>query len=682
MFKNNKKTYIMFIFFCISLLLVPFAFSKYNSTFNNQISLNINMPTYSVVFHSNTSPDTTTTQSFVYGTSQNLDSNTFTNPGLNFGGWNTQSNGSGTSYSDNELVNNLSQINNDTIDLYAQWVGGVAEINGTYYNTIHEAVAAVPTDDTETTIRVLANISLTSSDRITISQHQNIVFDLQSYTISNASGASLPLIENSGTVTIMNGILTSSAGEAVINNDSYGTVKVTGGQINATGSKQGIYNNGGILEISGNAIITNTSSSRAAVHNLGGGTLTVTGGTIIANAYYGIRNESTMTIGSKDGVVNKISPLIQGTYGIYSEKNFNMYDGIIKGKTQSFNDISKINDIEVGCDFVTGTERINSVNYKTTWLSDTVINITFDPNGGTVGETLRKIEQNNAIGTLPTPTYTDHIFSGWYTDPTEGSEVSSNTVFDHNQILYAHWNDAKAQANGKSYSSLQAAISGISDNTETTVTILTDLTENIQIPARKRVILDLQGNTLRNNGVSPVITNYGRLKIISGTITSNTSQGVINNKSGGILEVSGGSIIATGTRQAIYNDGGTVTISGTAYLSATSIERPTVNNLASSTMIITGGTIFSENKQAVDNLGTLTIGAKDGTIDLTIPTLIGATDGVTNSNIFNFYDGKIYGKTAAITGSVTDIETNSSIVSTTDTIGSETYNLNYLQLNP
>ena len=49
-------------------------------------------------------------------------------------------------------------------------------------------------------------------------------------------------------------------------------------------------------------------------------------------------------------------------------------------------------------------------------------------------------------------------------------------------------------------------------------------------------------------------------------------------------------IIATGIRQAIYNDGGTVEITGDAYLSAVSTERATVqNNTNTSKLYITGG---------------------------------------------------------------------------------------------
>jgi uncharacterized repeat protein (TIGR02543 family) len=61
-----------------------------------------------------------------YGESGNLQANTFTRDGYTFTGWNTKSDGSGTHYRDNEMINVTSEFLESlgagaTLTLYAQW---------------------------------------------------------------------------------------------------------------------------------------------------------------------------------------------------------------------------------------------------------------------------------------------------------------------------------------------------------------------------------------------------------------------------------------------------------------------------------------------------------------------------------------------------------------------------------
>ena len=122
----------------------------------------------------------------------------------------------------------------------------VAKIGSDFYDSLQEAIDAVP-DNTKTTIVMLKN----TSESLTILQNKNIVFDFQNYTLSNF-GAN-KLIDNYGTIEITNGIITSSAAYAVMDNNPGGKVTISGGSLVATGSRGAIYNSGGILEISGNS---------------------------------------------------------------------------------------------------------------------------------------------------------------------------------------------------------------------------------------------------------------------------------------------------------------------------------------------------------------------------------------------------------------------------------------------
>lgn len=82
------------------------------------------------------------------------------------------------------------------------------------------------------------------------------------------------------------------------------------------------------------------------------------------------------------------------------------------------------------------------------------VNITFDGNGITLSENKKVVYVTETYGELPTPSRENHTFLGWYTNPTSGSNITSDTVVTGNtqQILYAHWSKdlvkVKFDANG------------------------------------------------------------------------------------------------------------------------------------------------------------------------------------------------------------------------------------------
>ena len=66
-------------------------------------------------------PETMPKQQFTYDTAQNITTNGYIKEGYSFTGWNTNSDGTGTSYTDGQSVSNLTAENNGTVNLYAQW---------------------------------------------------------------------------------------------------------------------------------------------------------------------------------------------------------------------------------------------------------------------------------------------------------------------------------------------------------------------------------------------------------------------------------------------------------------------------------------------------------------------------------------------------------------------------------
>ncbi|MBO4798473.1 MAG: InlB B-repeat-containing protein, partial [Candidatus Methanomethylophilaceae archaeon] len=83
---------------------------------------------YTVVFHSNTDPEMTSSQIMTYGVSKKLAYNTFENPGYAFDSWNTKADGSGTSYVDGQTVRNLAKTDGAVVNLYAKWTPVTAYI--------------------------------------------------------------------------------------------------------------------------------------------------------------------------------------------------------------------------------------------------------------------------------------------------------------------------------------------------------------------------------------------------------------------------------------------------------------------------------------------------------------------------------------------------------------------------
>ena len=65
--------------------------------------------------------------------------------------------------------------------------------------------------------------------------------------------------------------------------------------------------------------------------------------------------------------------------------------------------------------------------------------ITFnDGAGNTISS--KKVDEGSAVGTLPAnPTRIGYTFDGWYDDPTNGSQVTSETLVNQGMNIYAHW---------------------------------------------------------------------------------------------------------------------------------------------------------------------------------------------------------------------------------------------------
>ena len=67
--------------------------------------------------------------------------------------------------------------------------------------------------------------------------------------------------------------------------------------------------------------------------------------------------------------------------------------------------------------------------------------VTFKPTGGNCDTTSKSVTYNSTYGDLPTSTRTGHVFKGWFTAESGGTQVTKDTkvTITANQTLYAQW---------------------------------------------------------------------------------------------------------------------------------------------------------------------------------------------------------------------------------------------------
>ena len=347
---------------------------------------------------------------------------------------------------------------------------------------------------------------------------------------------------------------------------------------------------------------------------------------------------------------------------------------------------------------ISGTTRVINIHVVTDIVNHTV---TFESNGGTEYSPA-EVAEGSVLSPVPTPTKSEMLFDAWYLDE-ELTDLFDPTIPIYNDVkIYAkYYNQNDVARIGHSYyATIAAAVAAVETSDKTTIHVIKDSTSDavVTIPTGRHIDLQLDGHTYELTAGTNVSTNVfmvnGQLDITGGTVKSKAKAGILNVESGGILNITGGTYQATGSRQVLYNKGSTATISGNAILTSTSAERATVHNLENGTTYILGGTIKStgtlstaiatQNKShaVVNESGTVYIGEQGGSPSTASPVIQGGTTGVFGSNVY-FYDGIIKGYGASF-GTVPDsskIESGYEIIDDNETISGTNYHTAILGQN-
>ena len=540
-------------------------------------------------------------------------------------------------------------------------------------------------------------------------------------TINGGTYKGIYALSSRGTTTITGGTFIGTGYKGLIVNG--GTTTITGGDI--TGGTNGISVDSGTLKIK-NSTVTggivsrgNTTIEKTNITGQNGVTVYKNSTKIldskIIGTTYGVYNDGgTLTIGNDDDNVDKTTPVIIGeTYGLYVKSGTtNIYDGIFKGKTGGYS--GTITNMPDGYTLKEESEDIDGVTYTTNYLGE---NATFLQVGDKKFNTINKaiteaketgdeivlisdattssqgiINENEKI-TLDMKGHTLNISSPLSNagnliikntnEEQRGKIISGSTtnggyVIESTGTININKTDISGQAGIKN------------TNTTNLIDVGIETSGGYGIYADNDVTLD--NININSNNAAGIVMNSGKLTMNSGNIyVSNTSDGVIigskatgefndgsitvnyvyNNEAISVSSSTSTVTINGGTYKGIYalSSRGTTTITGGTFI-GTGYKGLIVNG---GTTTITGGDITGGTYGISVDSGTLNIGKNDGKINES-PVIMGKEYGIISySNKYNFYDGIIKGKIAALYNMPSSIADSSGLVEGEETIDNETY---------
>ena len=286
---------------------------------------------YSIIYNSNGGTGAMLNSTFLYGTSQSLRLNSFTNIGYLFSGWATTSDGL-VIYTNGQSVNNLAVIDDESIILYAVWVENAINVPGTTLANKFTWLTGNAASNNAYIVEVsgddsIANISLSYSGR------SNIVIKIRGVggmrTIQLSSINRMFTIGNSVTL-VLDGNVTLKG----ISNNSNSLISIGNGGTLIMNQESIITEN--ISSSEGAGVLVGASAGQPGIFIMNGGS--ITGNTSTQTQYTRSGGgvyllAGTFTMNNGDISNNSSSSSGAGIYVMYG--TFIMNGGIIFGNTIS-----------------------------------------------------------------------------------------------------------------------------------------------------------------------------------------------------------------------------------------------------------------------------------------------------------------------------------------------------------
>ena len=601
----------------VCMALAPNTYAKYVGSDGESFKLSIHMPKYTVIFDANGGTGTMDPQEFTYGAEPvALTANAFEREDYVFIGWNTDADNpeAGTAYEDEEEILNLSSVDGAEITLYAQWEYQPMPVvfSQTGVCEFHGEVDGVPQPITGDDCEYAGLTYIDTGWKLYSEANYEKDFEI-----------GFKIVEYDSTANVTQATFATAKYESGSENSGNPGFVIRKGNNNSIEISQMIRGNQKASVSFPASSITEVKIAR-----------------VDEKVYYSINGGDYVQL--------------QSNVGTSDYHNIPMWFGaaptnvIVDGKYVPHRYlIGKLSDIYIKVGNYDSMKR--TVTYHA------------NGEGATVSPEQKVYIGDSSIGAMPVPVRTGHAFEGWYTAAEGGTKVRESYRVTEDIDLYAHWSEdtniCEVQVGGNVIrdDSIIDCIAAAGTSEPATITVLVDIYENVTVTAGQNITFNLGDNIWSDRTNGAVITNNGgKIHINSGTFTSARNDAVINNnKYDGVvgeLYITGGNIVATGGKQAVYNKGGYVEISGDAYLSATSSSRAALQNLDGGEMVILGGTIKSTGHVGLNNESSalsLRIGIQGDGIGTT-PVIQGATNGVLVGGNFEFYDGILIGGSAAV----------------------------------
>ena len=331
-----------------------------------------------ITFNANTGTGSMENQTIPDNVATNLAKNTFKKENYLFDGWNTKSDGSGTSYEDEEEVTNIG-----TVTLYAQWridsfpkvfnQSGACTFNGSSSNITGEDCSLYTNNK-----YIDTGIKLYSSTNL--NKDYEIGFTIEEYVPEN----------NEYQATLMNTKNEASGYPGVVFRKQSDTEFELASRKTSSANQNYRFAHSGVRDI--------------RIYR------------IDSKIYYKI----------DDGERTLLNDLTQYNPSF----DLNVWFGAAPTNASA----------TAAQRYFKGTLS-NMYIRLGTYVDDSSYTVTLNPNGGSVDPEYIVVSDGDSVGTLPTPVKAHNTFDGWYTSLTSGVEVDESYIPNKNITLYAHWTE-------------------------------------------------------------------------------------------------------------------------------------------------------------------------------------------------------------------------------------------------
>lgn len=502
-----------------------------------------------------------------------------------------------------------SDITYDTSDDNIAVGNPVAIIGDRGFASLQAAVAAVPTDGTETTIVLVDDVSLSITDgvsdgNIIIPSGDNIILDLNGHDItveSSASNDNQYVFSVEGTLTIMDdstadvgkitsrGVNVKESGHLILKSGTIDSIDSTGAAVRVEGK---FDMTGGTL------MVSKDGSDNPCLDTRDNGTSNVTGGTFDPSKWtirnLGTLNISGVTLTSDTTNWNSIKVFtgnvtienctfdlsLGGGVEVTSASGYPAPDVTISNSEFTQSQLSGTQSWNSMCVAVSGgsSVTVNDCTFNTVAYGFYVFSSggSIEVNGGTYNATgdkpLFQVDADTSSypdavssavvnggtfnGTLPTELGEREsltIYGGKFLDK-DGNPNTAATQYvaegytidtETGSVVLADDVPCVAKIGDREFPSLAEALNNV--NSGQTIVLQADTTESITIAEDLSITLDLNGHTITNTDDQDTITVEGEL-----TIIDDVGNGTVDNISHG--------------KAAVFCDvGGTVTLEGGSY---------------------------------------------------------------------------------------------------------------------